>query len=281
MKPVIRIVATRPNNRATQLVDALAKLSDGSDPLDPSSSAYQLETIHCPLIQIENYHDSAFQQRLDKLCTSTSLQKFAFDGVIFISGNAIDWAKASLRNDYWQALLSNQLYAIGEQTARLLESEVSEFGDKSNSKAIIHPQQMNSEGLLALPQFKRLQGQNWLIVKGVGGRQTLKQGLQEVGSQVHELSVYRRKQPDLSLQQKIKALHGKDPLWLITSLEALNNLSQVLNKKPQGCRIIVSSDRIAEQANKMNFQVISQAKDASDKSLVDCMQTLINNLPRN
>ncbi len=272
MKPLIKIIATRPNNRATQLLDALADLS---------TSAFQLEIIHCPLIQIENYHDSSFEQRLNKRSTSTCSQKFAFDGVIFISGNAIDWAKASLSKDYWQALLSNQLYAIGEQTARLLESEVSEFADKSNSSTIIYPQQMNSEGLLALPQLKQLQGQNWLIVKGVGGRQAIKQGLQEAGANVHELSVYRRKPPDLTTQHKIKTLHNTNPFWLITSLEALNNLWQVLNKQPRDCRIIVSSDRIAEQAKKMDFQVVSQAQDASDKSLVDSMQTLINNLPRN
>ena len=45
--------------------------------------------------------------------------------------------------------------------------------------------------------------QSWLIVKGLGGRDKIKQGLVSAGAKVTELAVYQRKLPDLLAQKQI------------------------------------------------------------------------------
>jgi len=247
----IQFIVTRPNNRVGSLVDNLAKLS---------SLENSINIIHCPLIQILDYSEDSFELSP------------TYDGVIFISGNAVNYAKDSLSKNIWNQLLSCPLYAIGEQTAAILSDELNE--NEHHSK-VIHPQQMNTEGLLALPQFQAIENQNWLIVKGLGGREKLKNCLIQAGAKVTELVVYQRKLPNLESQRQALCYHQANPCWLITSLQALTNLWRILEKQPQGCRIIVSSDRIAIQAKKLNFKVVAQSQDASDQQLIKTVQHII------
>jgi uroporphyrinogen-III synthase len=278
IESVVQVIATRPNNRATQLVQALSKLSTAS---------VSIEAMHCPLIQIEDYRDlDFFEPSLDQSEGSNEVElkpakAFQYNGIIFISGNAVDKARDVLTTTEWSQLLSNQLYAIGEQTASVLQADLEQHSEQSRSRGVIFPQQMNSEGLLALSELQNLTSQTWLIVKGVGGREKLKQGLINAGATVDELAVYKRKLPDLEVQQRLAELSQQDPYWLVTSLEAMSNLSLILKQRSQSCRIIVSSDRIAEQANKLGFEIVAQAKDATDRELVGCVQSLIINMPRN
>ncbi len=277
----INLVTTRPNNRATNLIKALSSLN---------GQVHDLTVHHQPLIEIEGYQDVEFFtqysiQYQSNAENSAERKPFPaqahlnFDGVIFISGNAVDWAKQTFPRDVWQQLLANPLYAIGEQTASVLTAEATLQNSElknSLSPQVKHPRQMNSEGLLALEELHEVNGQHWLIVKGLGGRQTLKTTLQARGARVSECSVYQRMQPRLQAQQRIKELHSENTVWLITSLEALINLSQILNQRVQDCRIIISSDRIAQRASHLGFNIVAQADNASDKQLVNCVSNWIS-----
>ncbi|MBV1911722.1 MAG: uroporphyrinogen-III synthase [Kangiellaceae bacterium] len=257
-------IVTRPINRATNLVSALESLTSNIQPIEVS---------HCPLISICDYHD-------DDFFNSIAENTLDYDGVIFISGNAVDWAKQRLTQEQWQKLINNALYAIGEQTAKVLESEISQLGlsnqtNPANQATITSPKQMNSEGLLSLNQLKNLKGQSWLIVKGLGGRNTLRCGIESQGANISELAVYQRKLPDLASQKAIARTAADNPIWLISSIEALTNLSRILNRSVQYCRIIVSSDRIAVEANKLGFNLVAQAQDATDHQLTKIVEQLI------
>ncbi len=255
----VHFIVTRPINRATNLVERLKKISTKDQPL---------QIDHCPLITIADYSE--------EIVPNFS----AFNGVIFISGNAVDQAKKQLHSPDWEKLLQNPLYAIGQQTAAILQSDVDQL---SNNKALAErqivnfPQQMNSEGLLLMPQLKNIAGQSWLIVKGLGGRDKLKNGLEAAGAMVSELAVYQRKLPDLMAQRQIASYNQHNPYWLVTSLQALNNLWRIVEKKPNDCRIIVSSDRIASEAVKIGFNVVAQSFDATDQQLVKCVKYFIRN----
>jgi len=246
-----QFIVTRPNNRAGSLVDNLANLSTPENPVN---------IVHCPLIQIDDYLDG------------TANLSLPYYGVIFISGNSVNYAKKLLDSALWKQILSCPLYAIGEQTASILTGELKAHERQSK---VIHPKQMNSEGLLAMSNLQAIENQNWLIVKGLGGREKLKNGLIQAGAKVNELAVYQRKLPDLETQKLALCYHQSNPCWLITSLQALTNLWRILEKQPQGCRIIVSSDRIAIQAKKMNFKVVAQSQDASDQQLIKTVQHII------
>jgi uroporphyrinogen-III synthase len=254
-------IVTRPTNRANQLVASLKSLSN---------ETRVLTIDYCPLIKITDYHDEA------QLNAIAQTDQPIFDGVIFISGNAVDWAKKLLTNNLWQAILACPLYAIGKQTAAVLQSDLNSLNDSKLPSTLVHfPELMNTEGLLELPIFKSIAAQSWLIVKGLGGRDKLKNCLLERGALVEELCVYQRKLPDLVAQRQIASYNQLNPCWLVTSIEALNNLWRILEGKTQHCRIIVSSDRIAGQARKKGFQVVAQAKDATDLKLTECVNQLL------
>lgn len=255
----LHFIVTRPLNRVTDLVQRLKQIS---------TEALPLQINHCPLIDIAEYSEEVIPDL------------GFFDGVIFISGNAVDQARKQLNSHDWQLLLRNPLYAIGQQTANILQSDVDQLGDGVLLKErhrVTFPKQMNSEGLLEMPQLKSISGQSWLIVKGLGGREKLKNGLNAAGAIVTELAMYQRKLPDLIAQRQIATYNQSNPIWLVTSSQALNNLWRVLKLQLNGCRIIVSSDRIAVEAIKLGFKVVAQSYDATDQQLVKCVKNFIRN----
>jgi len=261
-------IVTRPNNRVTHLADQLEQLNQ-------NHSDYSIQITHLPLICIDDYYDNDFF----KECSVTTETKFeTFDNILFISGNAIDQAKKQLTETDWKNLLNHPLYAIGEQTAQLLKNEIAALSLKSQ---VHSPKQMNSEGLLAMPELANLSNTTWLIIKGIGGRKKLKQGLIDTGAKVLELDVYQRKLPDLIAQKQIASYTNPKhksprPIWLITSLEALTNLWRINQNRALNCQLIVSSNRLATEAARMKFKVVAQSFDATDKQLVNCVQQLIS-----
>lgn len=258
-------ITTRPINRATNLITSLSAISTPTLPISVK---------HYPLIDILDYYDDQF------LTSSSEINLFGeYSGAIFISGNAVDYAKKQLDSAQWQQLISTPLFAIGEQTAKVLQAEIlqAEVGQvlTSQYQAVKFPSIMNSEGLLAMQELDAIKGQTWLIVKGVGGRDKLKSGLKSKGANVSELSVYERKLPDLMAQKAIAEQSMKPCIWLITSSQALNNLYRILNRVVQNCRIIVSGDRISNEAKKLGFKVVAQSLDATDKQLTECVKQFV------
>ena len=111
--------------------------------------------------------------------------------------------------------------AVGEPTADALRA----FGFD-----VIVPQQMNNEGMLALPQIKVLNPKaRVLICKGVGGRQVYADGLTTLGMNVLGVDWYTRHMPDeladnfKNVLSHLKTLNNKPILFIpITSQMSLN-----------------------------------------------------------
>lgn len=207
--------------------------------------------IQClPLIQARPLKFSAPSQELD--------------AAIFVSVNAVNYF-------YQKAQLEKAtLFAVGDKTAARLE--------QLSGRSVIHPQQMNSEGLLALPQLTEVATQHWLVVKGYGGRTALQEQLTQRGAKVSSLDVYQRKLPTLEQQQQIIKAQSKQTVWVITSAEALTNLHRILglmNKPAHHTSVIISSERLALLARQKGFTIIAQSAGASEKQLVQCVKSLI------
>jgi uroporphyrinogen-III synthase len=195
-----------------------------------------------------------------------------FDGIIFISSHAADYFYKKCDTKESQKFLTNAiLVAVGDNTAKKVQ--------QLTDLPVIYPQQMNAEGLLKLPQLQAVKGQSWLIIKGKGGRQLIKDSLLCRNAKVTEVDVYERKLPDLVSQKQVLRAQASHPAWLITSAEALTNLYSILglaNKKKHVTQVIISSDRLAEQARTKGFTVIGQSKGASELQLVECVKTLLD-----
>ncbi len=104
----------------------------------------------------------------------------AFDVIIFTSANAVRFGAPLLdRNP------PSMLAAIGPATARALEQA-------GHSVTVMPPAGSDSESLLQHSALERIQGRRILIVKGMHGREVLKDQLTRRGAQVMVAEVYRR-----------------------------------------------------------------------------------------
>ncbi|WP_444996491.1 uroporphyrinogen-III synthase [Aliikangiella sp. IMCC44359] len=234
-----QLIITRPVGQAASLLEKLKQETKNKLPI-----------THLPLIQLSPI---AFQ----------APEFTQLDGAIFISSNAV-------RYFYQKASLPpTQLIAVGDNTAKCLK-------EKTNS-AILYPEQMNSEGLINLPQLQSIQQQNWLIVKGVGGRNLIQKTLIARGAKVTELDVYQRKLPDFQIQHQISEIQVHDPVWIITSYQALENLYRILglsDKPLHQTKIILSSQRLDKQARQKGFIIIALSAGASESELLQCVKQL-------
>lgn len=188
-----------------------------------------------------------------------------YQHIIFISANAVRFGMECI-DDYWPQLpVGLSWYAVGASTASLL----AERGLEPLSPGT----DMSSEGLLALPALQSVDGDRVLIVKGVGGRDTLRAVLSERGAQVDELACYSRRCPRLppgELAQRL-AQWGIGVIAL-SSGEGLSNLLTLLSDeestKFSDIVLIVPSARVAQLARDAGFDRLVVAANASDEAML-------------
>ena len=109
----------------------------------------------------------------------------------------------------------------------------------------------------------------------VGGRKLISESLIQRGAKVTELDVYQRKLPDYATQKAIRTAQKLDPLWIISSAEALTNLHRILGlaENPlHQTRVIVSSERLKNIAQQKGFVIFAQSAGASHIQLVQCVK---------
>lgn len=246
-----RVLVTRPAGEAADALCAAlaaAGYEACSQPLLELSGAPQLTPVQRHMLQdLEQYQH-----------------------IIFVSGNAVRFGMA-LIDDFWPQLpVGINWYAIGDATAKGLA--------RFAIKAITPGEMMTSEGLLALPYLLNVQGQRVLIIKGEGGRDTLRAELFRRGALVDELACYRRNRPDLPAG----ALGARIAQWqidviLLSSGEGLTNLLLLLSPaettklKPVG--LIVPSERVAAMARDAGFVSVVTAENASDEAMLRALQS--------
>ena len=135
--------------------------------------------------------------------------------------------------------------AVGAGTAAALK--------RAGVDEVAHPARMDSEGLLALPELRELDGAGLGLVTAPGGRGLLLPALQARGARVVRADVYAR-EPVPPPARAIAALRAaRAPLAVaVSSGEAL---AHVLAEVPgdvaailRGARAIAASARLAAQA---------------------------------
>lgn len=244
------VLVTRPAGQGQALCEALVEAG--------------FRPLHQPLLELTALSElpAVSRQRL--------LDLDLYQHIIFISANAVRFGLACI-DDFWPQLPSGlNWYAIGASTAALL----AERGLSPLSPA---GAAMTSEGLLALPQLQAVNGQRVLIVKGEGGRDTLRQALSQRGAQVEELACYRRSCPPMAageMGQKIAAA-GVEVI-LLSSGEGLGNLLALLSEKEttkfRDMCLVVPSERVARLAQEAGFSQVVTAANASDEAMLRALQ---------
>ncbi|MEQ1529664.1 MAG: uroporphyrinogen-III synthase [Methylococcales bacterium] len=245
----IRVLVTRPAQQAQNLSSLLEQ--HGAIP------------VLLPTLAIEEVHN-------DQLIADTLQNPNGYQWLIFISVNAVNFAlKANggkIPASKWPCVA-----AVGQATANALTAA-------GFSVQAVPEQGFNSATLLAMPQLQQVQGQQVLIVRGVGGREELADTLRARGAQVTYLEVYKRIIPSID-SSAVRELLSRNNIQIITvtSSEALQNLLIMLGENNHKLLfellLVVVSDRIKDIAAEMGFKRITVTKNPSDAALLDTVIT--------
>ena len=244
------VLVTRPVGQAQGLVRALVEA--GCEPVH-----------HQPMLELAPLDELAAEQRQHLLDLDL------YQHIIFISANAVRFGLERI-DDYWPQLPAGLIwYAIGGTTASLLQER--------GLSPLVPAQEINSEGLLDLAQLKGVSGQRVLIVKGVGGRETLRETLSQRGAKVDELACYHRICPKMAPGALADILSREaTDVVMISSGEGLSNMLTLLSDKESSnfrdIGLVVPSPRVAALARQAGFNDVVTAANASDAAMLQALQ---------
>lgn len=200
---------------------------------------------------------------LDHASKALLLSLDQFDDIIFISQNAVHFGLEKL-GSYWpQWPLNLRWFAVGKATARALEKE---------GVTSIFPKQASSEDLLALPELEHVSDRACLIVRGFGGRETLKEGLQSRGARVSYLEVYQRLEIEYAA---VDFPDGEHVVSLVYSGEALAHLFRSVGTRALSYHVIVPSSRLQTVAIDMGFDQVELANSQEDDAMLEVLNNLL------
>ena len=192
---------------------------------------------------------------------------------LFISPNAVSFARQRMSSAQWQQVLQHKLIAVGQSTAAALQH--------AGASDVTVPQQANSEGLLQLPLLQQVTGQTIILVNGQGGRPLLQQTLLTRQAKLASYTVYRREPVDCTtllkqlteqqLWMKTNKTLSPNVAWIVSSEVALEALSNCFNHPVS---VIVTSDRLAKVALKYQHNIIGQSASAHNDDILRCLAHL-------
>jgi len=193
-----------------------------------------------------------------------------YDLVFFVSTNAATLGLDAIAQWWPQYPVGILNFAVGPGTARVLER---------HGLQVYYPtERMSSEAMLALPQLQQIAGKRALIVRGVGGREIIAEGLRARGASVDYVELYERALPRYETAALQDMLRNAAPSAIvISSAEALDSMRQLFAGFDEWTRlpIVVSSQRLAEHAKAAGFQSIALVEGASDSAILSGLVSLL------
>jgi uroporphyrinogen-III synthase len=161
---------------------------------------------------------------------------------------------------------------VGRATARALRDQGLEVHATPG-------QVSNSEGLLAAPGFADVRGRRILILKGVGGRDTLRETLCRRGADVTLGEVYRRTiaVPNAgSLDGLQRACATGLAVIAVTSVDVLDALLELapetLVARLRDAPLLVPGERVAAAARERGWRApLVVAPSAEDATMIDAL----------
>jgi uroporphyrinogen-III synthase len=246
-----RILVTRPDGRAGDLIAAIAAAGG--------------EALHVPLLAVEPLdatRDAESWQR-----TERNLRQFAkYRRIIAISVNAVHYGLAWLERLHGTELAARsdvRWYGIGAASA----AELARWGIDARGGG----DGATSEALLALPELQQVQGESILILRGVGGRETLAGVLRSRGADVAYAECYRRAAPTLDESQRQLLQRGGFDAICVNSAETLHNLVEVARAAARydayaATPLLVPSARVASLAAEAGFARVLVAANAGTEA---------------
>ena len=251
-----RILVTRPQSQSGPLIESIQAQGD--------------EVVAMPLLSIQALTSPAAKEAIKQRI----LQLADYQHVIFISTNAVHnaWQWMDM---YWPQLpIRQQWYAIGNATA----DAITALGVEAEQAGV----SMNSESLLSHADLQNLDYQKVLIFRGLGGREHLKNALEQRGAQVDYCEVYQRQNVSYEKGYLASILSDKLDILTITSSETIQRLldqaiiDKVLNNLLQ-LPLIAPGERLHKIALDEGFQQVYKAENAGLVAMQSAIDAIKNN----
>ena len=246
----LSVLVTRPAEQAATLAEAISQAHG--------------RPVTFPALEILGPEDKhAARAKLSGLTT--------VDLLVFISANAVRYAFPLMPDNI---PIDLQVAAVGQATARALD----EFGLEPT---VVPKDSMDSEGLLRMPQLQDVRDKRILIVRGNGGRELIRETLEQRGAQVEYVEVYRRQVPKRNPANLVANWDTMVEAVTITSGQILENLLGMLGDSGtealQRTPVVVVSERIAEQAAALGCQIVYLADSAMDRDVLASLCEIYQN----
>lgn len=251
------VLVTRPAQQAEPLC-ALIEAAGG-------------RALRFPVMDIKPAADSAVVQ--------AGLARLAdYDLAIFVSANAVRYTLDALAPRAWPSTV--KIAAIGAATARALAA-------RGLSVDIAPVRDFTSEALLALPEFQSVHQRHILILRGAGGRETLRDTLSARGAQVDYLEVYCRATAETdpsALLEQWRA--GAIDAVLVASTESLQKLLTIIGtlglELLGATTLIVGNARTRQLALELGLDgTVVVAADATDAAMLEALRAHFAKQPSN
>jgi uroporphyrinogen-III synthase len=216
-----------------------------------------LRLAACRLLRLNPYRQ---RQQMNDCCWIWTVMTAFF----FVSANAARLGLNAVAGCWPQWPHRLPVYAVGQGTASVLEQD---------GLTVTLPERADSEGLIALPALQAVSGQRFLLFRGQGGRELLRETLQARGASVTVIELYRRDLPVAAASQW-QALSASDvSVVILTSPDALRHWQQVAGDEAGRLHWVVVSPRMHEMAVQAGARVML-APGADTQSLLLAVQQL-------
>ncbi|MCX9154587.1 uroporphyrinogen-III synthase [Niveibacterium sp. 24ML] len=207
------------------------------------------EVFALPLLEIAALEDRAGFAPL-------AAELDAYELVFFVSANAVAYGLDGLR--------AFRAWPPGPAVATVGPGSEAALRAAGFATVIAPPEQFDSEGVLALPQFApdAIAGKRVLILRGDGGRELLSDALSARGARVSAFTCYRRRAATLDVPALLAAqAQGQVDALTLTSSEAVRHLAAQLHG--QGGDVLLRLPvfaphaRVVECARSCGFQQVT------------------------
>ena len=217
----IALISSRPQGTNVQLSDDLKNS--------------EIKLLSFPLTEIHPLNNyQIFDGVIENIKT--------YQHIIFISTNAVHFFLERVKKLSLQIPKNLIFSSIGPTTKLLLQKKLS---------VDVHSpiKTFDSEHLLKEKIYNNVEGQKILIIRGEGGRETLKNALEEKGATVNYGECYLRKYVDIDLNQlKNDLVNYHHQFFLFSSTNSakhfIHQLSKVDSRWLQNIKIIVNHKKI-------------------------------------
>ena len=250
----LRVLITRPIGRSDELLAAL--------------TAAGAKVLTQPLLSISPLSSADHGAELQR-CRQRLMNLDRYQHLVFISVNAVTYGLELIEQFWPQWPIGVQVHAIGTATAAAL-------AERDIDVHLADSPAMNSESLLAAPALQHLQGQQLLIVRGLGGREYMAEQLAARGAKVEYAECYQRSSPELD-SSEFCALLLKNQINIVclNSGETLHHFNALLAGSARDFTVLVPSARVAAMAKDLGFNRVIQAENAGTVATVNALRRYV------